>query len=208
MRMRHYRLKDVPIRKRPGYIWTYYRWHILSAVFGLFLLIILAYMLFFHPRTDISVLWLSSEYDLLTDTIVRERLESLPWDVNQDGRVSIGLQYVEFSDDASPGLETQMELLTLMSAGQFHLFLVSESGADWLRSNSLLGTWADTGLGDSEDEFCVPCGDLDIFAGEWLAAMEGMFLTVAAPPEDEASLKEYRQQMEALGSLLEWQEEK
>lgn len=218
-RIRHYRLKDVPPQKRPGYIWCYYKWHIMTALCGAALLVWITYMLFLHPRPDLSVMWLSSEYEFLADTRVKERLKFLPWDLNHDGRVKIAVQHVQFPEDGSD-MEVQMQLGTLMAAGNFHIFLVSDTAMAWLADNGLSGTWEDfdpdhvwqevlsedmkADIISGGEAFCISCEDLEFFRGDGLSSMKNLSLTITKPPTDEKGLLRYRQEMEALEELLKW----
>lgn len=214
--MKHYRLKDVPKKKWPGYILTYYWPHITAAVLGISLIIWLSYMFFFHKRPDLSVLWLASDYDILSDTVIRERMQELPWDINGDGKVSIGMQYVDFEENSTDDMQLSMQLLTLLSAGEFNVFLADETGLSWLRDNGLLGTRDDLGQpagaagadlrADGEEEFCVPCRELEIFRLASLPLLDEMYLAVAKPPGGGKPLTVYERQMEAVRQMLDWKE--
>ncbi len=209
MRMQHYRIKDVPLKKRPGYVWTYYKWHIILAAIGIFMVSGLIYTIFIRPRTDVSVMWLSPYYELSADTLIKERLAGLPWDVNGDGKVSVGVQHVEFTDNPEKNLDVQMQMMTLIGSGSFDIYLVSDTALAWFLEKDLAGSWTDYDA-DSEkgdEPFIIPCKELAFFRGDGLSSMEELTLVIAKPSEDEKKAEFYRREMDALKSLVEWKAE-
>ncbi len=221
-RMEHDRMEDVPPPKRPAYIWCYYKWHIIAALLGASALVWITYMLFLHPRPDLSIMWLSSEYEFLADTRIKERLDSLPWDLNHDGRVKVAVQHVQFPEDSS-NMKVRMQLGTLMAAGNFHIFLASDTAQVWLADNDLFGTWDNFAPDGARQEvipervradlisggevFCISCEDLEFFRGDGLSSMKNLSLVITKPPTDEEGLLKYRREMEALRELLRWKPE-
>ena len=210
--MRSYPWKDVPIKERPAYFVQYYKWHVLGALFGLILVFGVIKTTFFTPRTDMSILWMTERYSMTGEAALRERLNSLPLDVNGDGVSRPSLQYVGFSQDYQElDPSTQMELLTLIASGEFNVFLVNRTARDWLIEKQVAGTWEDFGQAaeaqDGDGIFCVPCVRLPVFSGEDLECMREMYLMIAQPPARADKQELYQNQMTALKSVFLWEEE-
>lgn len=204
------RLRDVPKGQRLSHFFTYYRWQLFYTVFGLLLAaMLLSAML--RPRADVSVLWLTSNFNLMTDTALREVLDDVFWDVNGDGKSRVALQYIEIPEDPTNSLETQMETLTLISSGQFSVFLLSEGAKNWFEETGMIGTWADYGpteaeayrdLSGSEEPFAIPCSELSFFRGTGISQTGETYLVIGAAPEDEEKRADYQNQVRMLESVL------
>lgn len=203
--MKQYRLRDVPAGKRPGYVWTYYKWRILAALFAAVTVGYLAYATWFAWKTDVSVMWISSQYELLSDAVIRERLGEIPWDANGDGRVKVAVQHVEFGEnEKSLSPENRMMLLALMGAGEFNVLLVNEPALSWAKEQEILGTWKEFDGRQGDELFVIPCSLLAFFKDTGIENAETMYLTIAHPPKEEDGLKQYRAQMDGLKKLMEW----
>lgn len=208
--MKTFRWKDVPKGERLSYFFTYYRWQLFYGVFGLLCAAVLISPML-RPRTDVSILWLTSDFNMMTDTVLREEFGNMPWDVNGDGKTSVALQFIEFPDDYASALETQMETLTLISSGRFPVYLLNETAKGWFEETGMIGTWADYGATEAsayrdrsgtEEPFAIPCSELKFFDGTGISANSETYLVIGAAPADEEKLADYRAQIRVLESLL------
>lgn len=213
--MERYKIKDVPNQKKISYIWFYYRWHIIGVMFTMICMGYLAHATWFAAKTDASILWLSSQYDLVTDDVVKKRLEELSCDVNIDGETTIAVQHISFSGsyETMPA-EEKMTLLTLIASGDFNILFVNEEAKNWAKEQEILASWKNLGF-SSEDEFssrkidldttfCVPCKELSFFEDTDMTSYEEMYLVAALPPTEKTELEKYRIQMQAVYQILTW----
>ena len=199
--MKKTRLKNVPKGKRWGHFWHYYGLHVFLGVFlGSFALYTF-YIAVLKPKADLCVLMLSDQFELSCETAMRQELrEQSVLDVNGDGTVRAVLSYVQFEGrEEDVPLDTKMELLTLLSAGDIYMFLANEDAYDWLSRQDLLGTWGDLTGSVDEEIFAVPVSELPIFQGGEFEVLQHLSLYIVRPPED---TKVYDAQMAALHQLL------
>lgn len=199
--MKKTRLRDVPRGKRWSHFWHYYGLHVFLILFFGSLALYTFYLAVLKPRTDLSILMLSDRFELSCETAMREELNGQPLlDINGDGTVRASLSYVQFGggeDDLQ--MDTRMELLTLLSAGNIYIFLANEDAYVWLSQQKLLGTWGDL-RGDTDDKvFSVPVSELPLFQGEEFEVLQHLSMYIACPPEERDS---YDAQMAALHQLL------
>ena len=198
--MKKTRLRDVPKGKRWSHFWQYYGLHVfLGILLGSFALYTF-YIIVLKPKTDISVLMLSDRFELSCETAMRQELNGqLVLDVNGDGVVQAMLSYVQFGGEADLPLNTRMELLTLLSAGDIYIFLANFEASQWLIEQNLLGTWGDL-LGSTDERILsIPVSELSFFQGGEFEMIHHLTMHVACPPVDREL---YDAQMTALYQLL------
>ena len=198
--MKKTRLRDVPKGKRWGHFWQYYGLHVfLGILLGSFALYTF-YIIALKPRTDVSVLMLSDRFELSCETAMREKMdEQSALDINGDGVVQVMLSYVQFDGEEKLALDTRMELLTLLSAGDIYIFLANSEATQWLQEQELLGTRGDF-QGSTDDRILsVPVSELPIFQGEEFDVIQHLTMHIACPPGDREL---YDAQMTALYQLL------
>ena len=198
--MKKTRLRDVPKGKRWGHFWQYYGLHVfLGILLGSFVLYTF-YIVVLKPKTDVSVLMLSDRFELSCETAMRQELNGQSvLDVNGDGIVQAMLSYVQFESEEELTLDTRMELLTLLSAGDIYIFLANSEASQWLLEQDLLGTWGDLTGNLDERLLSVPISELPIFQGEDFEVLQHLTVHIACPPEDREL---YDTQMAALYQLL------
>lgn len=198
------RMANMPWKQRWAYFWHYYKFYMFLIVVVLVMLGYGLYMSFLRPKTDISLLWLSDRYDLSCETALRETLETqLDWDLNEDGTVCVRLNHVDFSVPyVELDISAQAELLTLYSAEDSCIYLLSSCAVEWMTENDLLGQWEDAGL-DGDGILALCAADLPIFGGELFTPLADATLCIAKP--EQASAEAYAAQMAALRELLWWE---
>lgn len=199
--MGNYRMRDVPRGKRWAHFWRYYKLHVLAALIAAVLLGNVIYASFLKPKADVFLLWLSDQYSLTCEQALLEKLEMLPdWDLNGDGTVRVRLNHVDFSAPFDElGLPVQSELLTIYSAEESCIYLLSDYAVEWMAENDLLGQWRDLGL-EGEGIFALRAGELPFFQEEALAPLADTMLSIAKPGQQSGPV--YDAQMDALRALL------
>ena len=198
------RMRDMPRSKRCAHFWRYYKLHVLAGIAVAVLLGNMAYASLLKPRADVHLLWLSGQYSLSCENALLEKLEAMPdWDLNGDGRTCVRLHHIDFSVPSSElGLPVQAELLTVYSAGESSIYLLSSHAMEWMKQNGLLGRWQDIGL-DGEGIFSLRAGEIPFFQEEAMSPLADAMLC-AARPDQQAGTTYYAAQIGALRSLLEW----
>lgn len=207
--MKRYKFSDVPNDKKLSHFVTYYKLETYLAVFAVVVVGYLLYLALWAPKTDVSVLWVSGTYSLEADGIVNERLGDLDWDRNGDGKVTVLVQHAEFADSfENTDAESQIALMTILSAGDTDILFVSEAALEWGAGMGIWGTCGDFGgLQGKEDTelFSVECASLPIFRDSGIDAYEQMYVVIAKPREEPEALARYRRNMEYLSELLMWE---
>lgn len=204
--MEHYLFKDVPKGKRLSYFVTYYKWHTLAAALAAAVVICIIWIAL-SPRDDISVLWVSNEYDIVAESVFREKLGEMPWDIDGDGHVRAASQYIDITDHPDNMNEDErMTMVGLISAHTFNVFLLDEIALEHFTEIEILGTWSDyagTEVENGDEIFYISCKDLPFFQDEDLELMRDFYITIAECPSEGEALETYRQQMEALKMITE-----
>ena len=190
----------MPKGKRWGHFWHYYGLQVFLGIFlGSFALYTF-YIVALKPKSDFSLLLLTDRFELSCETAMRREMNEQPTlDVNGDGTVRAVLSYVQFSSEEELPLDTKMELLTLLSAGDIYMFLANTEATRWLSEQELLGTWADLTGSDDGRILSVPVSELPIFQGMDFDVIQNLTMHIACPPEDR---EVYDVQMAALYQLL------
>ena len=206
--MKHFKIKDVPKGQRLSYYLTYYKGHTVAAVVTAALVIWLIYMFFFHPHADMSILWVGHNYDAMTDTIFREDLNNLPCDLNEDGKVNVALQYIQFPEDIGDlAADTRMTIIGLLSSQTFNVYLVNEAVLQWFSEGlEVLGTWSDYAgyeVENGDEIFYVPCSELAFFQNSGLEDLNDLYVAIGAAPTDPEALAIYRKEIKALKLITE-----
>lgn len=204
--MKHYLFKDVPKGKRLSYFVTYYKWHTLAAALAAAVVICIIWIAL-SPRDDISVLWVSNEYDIVAESVFREKLGEMPWDIDGDGHVRAASQYIDITDHPDNMNEDErMTMVGLISAHTFNVFLLDEIALEHFTEIEVLGTWSDyagTEVENGDEIFYISCKDLPFFQDEDLELMRDFYIAIAECPSEGEALETYRQQMEALKMITE-----
>ena len=205
--MERYKFRDVPKGKRLSHFFTYYSWHLYAVVFTVVVAGYLLYLTFLAPKTDASILWVSSTYSLETDGILSQRCRELGWDNNADGKSTVTLQHAEFGESfETTSADSQIALMTILSAGETDILFVSEAAFDWGCRMDIFGTYADMGgwNGAAADAvFAIPCESIPFFADSGISYDETMYLVISKPQEDPERLALYENNMQRLRALLE-----
>ena len=207
--MKRYRFSDVPNNKKLSHFMTYYKLETYLAVFAVVVVGYLLYLALWAPKTDVSVLWISNTYSLEADGIMTERFSGLDWDCNGDGKVAVMLQHAEFGDSfETTDVDSQIALMTILSAGDTDILLVSEAALEWGITMDIWGSCSDFGgLKDKADHevFAVACSSLPFFRDSGIDAYEAMYVVIAQPREDPEAQARYQRNMQNLTALLEWE---
>lgn len=207
--MKRYRFSDVPNHKKLSHFMTYYKLETYLAVFAVVVVGYLLYLALWAPKTDVSVLWISNTYSLEADGIVTERFGALDWDCNGDGKVAVMLQHAEFGDSfETTDVDSQIALMTILSAGDTDILLVSEAALEWGITMDIWGSCGDFGgLKDKADHevFAVDCSSLPFFRDSGIDAYEAMYVVIAQPREEPEAQERYQRNMQNLTALLEWE---
>lgn len=207
--MKRYRFSDVPNHKKLSHFMTYYKLETYLAVFAVVVVGYLLYLALWAPKTDVSVLWISNTYSLEADGIVTERFGALDWDCNGDGKVAVMLQHAEFGDSfETTDVDSQIALMTILSAGDTDILLVSEAALEWGITMDIWGSCGDFGgLKDKADHevFAVACSSLPFFRDSGIDAYEAMYVVIAQPREEPEAQERYQRNMQNLTALLEWE---
>ncbi len=204
--MKHYLFKDVPKGKRLSYFITYYKWHTLAAALAAPVVIVVIWLAL-SPRDDICILWVSDKYDIVAESVFRDKLEELPWDINGDGHIKPASQYIDITDDPDNMLEEErMTMVGLISAHTFNIYLLDEVALEHFTEIGVLGTWSDYAgaeVENGDEVFFVSCKDLPFFQDEYLEIMQDFYLAIAECPSEGEALETYRKQMDALKVITE-----
>jgi len=204
--MKHYLFKDVPKGKRLSYFITYYKWHTLAAALAVAVVIVVIFLAL-SPRDDIAILWVSDDYDIVAESVFRDKLKELPWDLNADGYIRPASQYIDITDNPDNMQEEErMAMVGLLSAHTFNVFLLDEVALEHFMEISALGTWSDyagSEVENGDDIFYVSCKDLPFFQDKYLEVMQDFYLAIAECPADGEALEVYRRQMDALKIITE-----
>lgn len=207
--MKRYRFSDVPNSKKLSHFVTYYKLETFLVVFAAIVVGYLLYLALWAPKTDVSVLWISNTYSLESDGIVTERFSSLDWDCNGDGKTAVMVQHAEFADSfENTDVDSQIALMTILSAGDTDILLVSKTALEWGITMDIWGTYGDFGgLQDKADDeiFAVDCSSLPFFRDSGIDAYEKMYVVIAKPREEPAAQARYQRNMQNLAVLLEWE---
>lgn len=204
--MKHYLIKDVPKGKRLSYFITYYKWHTMAAALAVAVVIAVIWFAL-SPRDDIAILWLSDKYDIVAESVFRDKLKELPWDLNGDGHCRPAAQYLDITDNPDNMLEEdRMAMVGLISAHTFNVYLLDEIALEHFIENEILGTWSDYAGKDVENgdqPFYISCKELPFFQDEYLKLMQDFYIAIAECPTDEKALELYRTQIDALKMITE-----
>ena len=204
--MKHYLIKDVPKGKRLSYFITYYKWHTLAAALAVAVVIVVIWLAL-SPKDDIAILWLSDEYDIVAESVFRDKLEEMPWDLNGDGYCRPASQYLDTTDNLDNMVEEdRMAMVGLISAHTFNVYLLDDVALEHFIENNLLGTWSDyagTDVENGDEPFYISCKDLPFFQDEDLEIMQDFYLAIAECPTEEDALQTYRAQIDALKMITE-----
>lgn len=207
--MKRYRFSDVPNSQKLSHFLTYYAWQTAAAIFAVIVAGYLFYLAVLAPETDVSVLWISNTYSLEADGVVAERFRMLDWDNNGDGKNTVLLQHAEFGESfEETDVDSQIALMTILSAGDTDILLVSEAALEWGINMEIYGTAGDMGGFKNlhtEEIFAVDCAQLPFFAESGIDAYEKMYVVIAKPREEPEAKARYEQNMKHLSQLLEWE---
>ena len=130
--MKRYRFSDVPNKQKLSHFFTYYSLQAFFAVFAVVVVSYLFYLAVLAPKTDASILWISNTYSLEADASVAAQFEKLDWDNNGDGKSVVMLQHAEFGESfEETDTDSQIALMTILSAGDTDILLVSEAALEW-----------------------------------------------------------------------------
>lgn len=207
--MKRYRFSDVPNKQKLSHFFTYYALHTFAVIFTVVVVSYLFYLAVLAPKTDVSMLWISNTYSLEADAKVSDRFEKLDWDSNGDGKSVVMVQHAEFGESfEETDTDSQIALMTILSAGDTDILLVSEAALEWGLLMEIFGTNEDLygdGIGDGS-VFCVDCTLLPFFEGTGIDAYEKMYLVIARPREEPEAQARYARNMRHLVTLLEWED--
>lgn len=206
--MKRFRFCDVPKHQKLSHFFTYYSLQAFAVIFAAVVVLYLLYLAVLAPKTDVSVIWISNTYSLEADGNVAAQFEQLDWDDNGDGKSVVMVQHAEFGESfAETDADSQIALMTILSAGDTDILLVSEAALEWGIAMEILGTNGDfgsrTGMPDHEI-FAVNCAALPFFADSGIDAYETMYLTIRKPREEPEAQARYLRNMKHLAALLEW----
>ena len=206
--MKRYRFRDVPKHQKLSHFFTYYSLQTFAVIFTVVVASYLFYLAVLAPKTDVSVIWISNTYSLEADGKVAAQFEQLGWDNNGDGKSVVMVQHAEFGESfEETDADSQIALMTILSAGDTDILLVSEAALEWGITMEILGTNGDFGgrPGMADDEvFVIDCASLPFFAGSGIDAYETMYLTITKPREEPEAQARYLRNMKHLTALLEW----
>lgn len=209
--MKRYPFKNVPKGKRLFHFFDYYSWHLAAVIFLIVVVGYTIFVTFIKPKSDVSIMWISSTYALEADESVFQRLSQLGWDNNGDGKTMVTLQHAEFGETyAQTSPSDLMSVMTIISAGNIDIMLVNDAALEWGLEANLYGTYGDMGGLEgykNEDILILSCSDIPFFADTDIDTYENIYLTVAQSKlgtEHEAS---YLQNMSNLRRLLEWEDD-
>ena len=198
-----YHLRDIPKKQRLQHLWYYYKLHMLL---GAALAIMIGYGIcgFFRPEPDLQVMWLSDEYSLDCEFALRETLEELDWDTNQDGSVRVLLTYIDFDRPYQElSYDSKAEITVLAAGEDYSFFLAGQDAVNWMRENDLLGTWNELGVTDAggKTEVLIPASEIPAFSE--MQELEETFLCMTTRPGEKQRWEEYDRQTQALREFLE-----
>lgn len=204
--MKHFLFRDVPKKKRLSWFITYYKWHTLAAALAAAVVVVVI-CLAVSPRDDLAILWVSDRYDMLAESVFREKIEQLPWDINGDGHVKPASQYIDSTSEPDKMEDNErMALIGLLSAHTFNIYLLDEAALELFAEMEVLGTWSDYTGEETENGselFYISCQELPFFQTEGLEIMREFYLAIAVCPSDGENLELYRRQIEALKMITE-----
>lgn len=198
------RLWDIPKGKRLQHFLTYYKPHMFFTVMAVLLVGHTLYGLL-KPKADLQVMWLSDQYTMNCEYALRDVLESLDWDTNEDGETNLLLTYIDFDRDYHElSYDTKSELTVLVAGQEYSFFLVNAYAQAWMAENDILATWEEIGVtGAQADAYvAVPLSQMDAFSSDFLAPLREAYLCVTPPPADAEAQTEYQRQTEALRRFL------
>ena len=207
--MKRYRFSDVPNKQKLSHFFTYYSLQAFFAVFAVVVVSYLFYLAVLAPKTDASILWISNTYSLEADASVAAQFEKLDWDNNGDGKSVVMLQHAEFGESfEETDADSQIALMTILSAGDTDILLVSEAALEWGIAMGIFGTNGELkGYANTDKPvFAADCAQLPFFAGTGIDAYEKMYLVIAQPREEPEAQARYARNMRHLVTLLEWED--
>lgn len=198
------RLRDVPRGRRLEHFLAYYKWKmLLFVIFGTSAAYIAYGML--QPYPEIRVLWLSETYSLQAEFDIRDWMEGLDWDLNNDNKITHTLTYIDFDRPYGElSYDTKSEITILVAGQEYSFFLVNGMAMEWMEDNGILGTWGDIGIaGVLEKEYLVvPFSRLAGYSSQEKGVFGEVFLCVTPKPGEGGRLAEYEKQSQALRMLL------
>lgn len=206
--MKRYRFSDVPNKQKLSHFFTYYSLQAFFAVFAVVVVSYLFYLAVLAPKTDASILWISNTYSLEADASVAAQFEKLDWDNNGDGKSVVMLQHAEFGESfEETDADSQIALMTILSAGDTDILLVSEAALEWGIAMGIFGINGELkGYANTDKPvFAADCAQLPFFAGTGIDAYEKMYLVIAQPREEPEARARYERNMQQLVKLLEWE---
>ena len=206
--MKRYRFSDVPNKQKLSHFFTYYALHTFAVIFTVVVVSYLFYLAVLAPKTDVSMLWISNTYSLEADAKVSDRFEKLDWDSNGDGNSVVMVQHAEFGESfEETDTDSQIALMTILSAGDTDILLVSEAALEWGIAMGIFGTNGELkGYANTDKPvFAADCAQLPFFAGTGIDAYEKMYLVIAQPREEPEARARYERNMQQLVKLLEWE---
>ncbi len=138
-----------------GYVWTYYKWHIIGPLAVIAFIAVTLYQCTHRPQYDSEIIYAGHV------VFSQNQLEEIPLgmeryvdDVTGDGEQKVFFQQVNFSDE--PGMEEmdynmQMKLDLQFQRGETFLFMYDKSEADMMISRESaseiyvpVNEWAET----------------------------------------------------------------
>ena len=138
-----------------GYVWTYYKWHIIGPLAVIAFIAVTIYQCTHRPQFDVEMIY--AGHVVFSQAQVEEiplGLAKYVDDVNGDGENNVFFQQINFSDD--PGMEEmdynmQMKLDLQFQRGETFLFMYDKAEADMMISRESadmiyvpVNEWADT----------------------------------------------------------------
>ncbi len=204
MKMQKYRLRDVPKGKRLKHFIHYYWGH---TLFVLFLSIFMGYtvLMMARPDVDFQVMWMTHWYPLTCENTLQDTLDSLDWDLNEDGHVRALLTQVDFSSPfEEKTLNSKQEVMVMLSNQIYAFYLLNDNAYEWMESADLLGTWGDLGVTDERaGEFVkIPAHELEELSQKFMEPLGETYLCISARPPEGEFLEKYESQIAALRRLL------
>ncbi len=98
--------KSALVQKRENF-WYHYKWHTIASVFAVVLLSFFAKDMFFTPKPDATIVFISADYvdPAAVDTLAKKIEETAP-DFNGDKKVLITVDSISMPSDAAKPLDT------------------------------------------------------------------------------------------------------
>lgn len=139
------------------YIWEYYKWHIISVIFVVFIVVTTLRQCTTRPSYDLQITMATEQEIVLSQQeALRQYAEGVISDATENGELQAYIVPIAINDQSdSQTLQVQYARFTVeLTVPESYVFIVSKQYVDAVKESELLestSVWAD----GSEDEYLI-----------------------------------------------------